>query len=117
MLIHGSKAVLSEVESLLRERGVQSERGGLIANSVDAGIYEILKLATAASIPLVAQALITFITRKRGQRKVVVQWIEPGEDHLKRVEVETPRLDEVQPLLEKARDVFAVDSTVDGTKT
>ena len=117
MLIHGSEEVLSELGSLLREHGVESERGGLIANSVDAGVYEILKLATAASIPLVAQALISFISRKRGQRKIVVQWIEPGEDHLKRIEVETPRLDEVQPLLEKARDVFAIDSSEDDKKT
>ncbi len=57
-----------------------------------------------------SQALVAYIRRKTGQRKIVVQWLDEKEGHLKRVEVETPRLDEIDDLLKKAERVFLVDS-------
>lgn len=53
--------------------------------------------------------------RKSGQRKIVVQWLEESEDRLKRVEVETPRLEEIEELLKKAETVFTVDSSDEKT--
>jgi hypothetical protein len=46
MLIYGSAESLTEIETLLREAGLESERDKLMANSVDVGVFDILKIAT-----------------------------------------------------------------------
>jgi hypothetical protein len=113
LLIHGSPEVLKEIERLLRDVNVPSEPCVLIANSADAGAFHVLSVGLGAGLTLVAQALIAFIRRKSGQRRIVVQWDDHKSDCIKRIEVESPQLAELEDLLAKAQDVFAVDSSSD----
>jgi hypothetical protein len=107
--IYGSQESLAEIEKLLREAGVTTKRSMLIANTIGAGAEEILLVVAGAAIPLVAQALTAYIRGRSGQRKIVVQWLDDKDECLKRVEVETPRLAEIEELLKKAEGVVAVD--------
>ncbi len=84
-------------------------------NAADAGIVQILLVAAGSGLTLASQALIAYMHRKAGQRKVVVQWLDEKEERLKRVEVESPRLEEIEPLLEKAERVFVIDSEYEKT--
>ena len=113
--IAGSEATLVEMQELLTEHGVQSERTTLILNTAGAGSVDLVSIIAGSGITFVAQALVAYLRRKAGQRKIVVQWVDDADEHIKRVEVETPRLEEIQELLKKAETVFCRDSTDEKT--
>jgi len=114
--IQGSDEALIEMADLLEARGIDSERRGLALNAVGAGIVEFLSVAaTPASIAIVGAVLVAYIRRDAGQRKIVVQWLDQKEERLKRVEVESPRADEIPELLKKAERVFLIDSKEEKT--
>jgi hypothetical protein len=113
--IAGSEATLVEMQELLSEEGVQSERTTLLLNAVGAGSVDLLLVVAGSGITLIAQALVAYMRRKSGQRKIVVQWVDDSDDRIKRVEVETPRIEEIEDLLKKADTVFCRDSSDDKT--
>ena len=113
--IAGSDATLEEMQALLSEQGVASGHTTLLLNAEGAGSVHLLLVLAGSSFTLVAQALVAYIRRRSGQRKVVVQWVDKGDNEIKRVEVETPRLEEVEDLLKKADTVFCRDSSDDKT--
>jgi hypothetical protein len=113
--IAGSDATLEELRELLSERDVESKRTALLLNAAGAGSVDLLLVLAGSSITLVAQALVAYMRRKSGQRKITVQWLDDAEDRLKRVEVETPRLEEIEDLLKKADTVFCRDGSNEKT--
>jgi hypothetical protein len=113
--IAGSEATLLEVQELLTERDIQSERTTLLLNAAGAGSVDLLLVLAGSSITLIAQALVAYMRRKSGQRKITVQWVDDTDDRIKRVEVETPRLEEIEDLLKKADTVFCRDSSNEKT--
>jgi hypothetical protein len=111
----GSEATLAEMHDLLAKNGVESQRATLFLNAAGAGSVDLLLVVAGSGITLIAQAVVAYMRRKSGQRKIIVQWLDESEERLKRVEVETPRLEEIEELLKKAERVFAVDSSDEKT--
>lgn len=115
-LIHASDAILDEIEPELRAVSLDPHRLNLVANSAEAvqGAYHVLEVGIGASIALIAQAIVTYMQKRQGQRKIIVQTTDKS-GNLHRVEVETPRADELEGLLQQARDIF-ITGTDDQTE-
>ncbi len=110
ILIHSSDAIREEIETELKAASLESRRLTLTTNSADAAqiAYHVLSVGIGASLTVVAKAIVAYMQKQKGQRKIIVQRTDRS-GNLHRVEVETPRPEEIERLLQQARDVFIVE--------
>ncbi|MBI5388660.1 MAG: hypothetical protein HZA90_28700 [Verrucomicrobia bacterium] len=109
-MILGREDLLDELQEDLTKQGIPCERSLLMANSADANTFPYISAAIGAGMTLLTHAIISYLERKKGQRKIVVQ-MEDYPRGVKRIEIETPRFDEMKKLLEQARQAFVVEKT------
>lgn len=109
MIIYGMGKHLEELSKHLQEEGIKSSRSKALTG------LDILSVAIGASISLIGQAITAYLTRHRGQRKLVVEC--PDGTELKRIEVETPNEAEIEALLRTAKNVFILDTAIEATKS
>ena len=108
MHIIGKSKTLDEFQEELNALSIEGTRGYLLLNSANSVSPEVISIAVGAGIALLSQAIVAYLNKNKGQRKMVIQLLDDNK-MLQRVEVESPRLEEIDKLLKKAMDVFIVE--------
>ena len=107
MMIQGPKACLEELSTHIRGSGIE------VSVTQGIGGLDILNVAIGASIPLLGQAIIAYLARYQGARRIVVE--RSAANGVEKIEVQSPTESELTEMLTNARNLFVLEASNDDT--
>lgn len=100
--IHADPELFPEIKKELDSLQIEHDLGMQIANSINIPAADIILIGVTAASTLLVQAIISWMKKGHGQRKVSVQTFD-SKDRLITIAVETPDLKEIAKLIETAQ--------------